>query len=72
MSLINPGAGIIISSSSGLLTSTAVLITNEYVSNLKIRYPKLGDWINVITLIYEKTLETSMVEKKMMSKKVRN
>ena len=52
MALINPGAGIIISSSTALLTSIAILITNEYISKLKIRYTKLRDWINVITLLY--------------------
>ena len=41
--LINPGAGIIISSSTALLTSIANLITNEYISKLKIRYTKLRD-----------------------------
>ena len=56
MGLINPGAGIIISSSTALLTSIAILITNEYISKLKIRYTKLRDCINVITLLYEKTL----------------
>ena len=49
MSMINPGAGIIISSSTALLTSIAILITNEYISKLKIRYTKLRDWINVFT-----------------------
>ena len=49
--LINPGAGIIISSSTALLTNIAILITNEYISKLKIRYSKLRDWINVITLL---------------------
>ena len=63
MSLINPGAGIIISSSTALLTSIAILITNEYISKLKIRYTKLRDWINVITLLYEKTLKESMIDK---------
>ena len=57
MGLINSGAGIIISSSTALLTSIAILITNEYISKLKIRYTKLRDWINVITLLYEKTLK---------------
>ena len=57
MGLINPGVGIIISSSTALLTSIAILITNEYISELKIRYTKLRDWINVITLLYEKTLK---------------
>ena len=62
MSMINPGAGIIISSSTALLTSIAILITNEYISKLKIRYTKLRDWINVITLLYEKTLKESMID----------
>ena len=69
MSLINPGAGIIISSSTALLTSIAILITNEYISKLKIRYTKLRDWINVITLLYEKTLKESIIDKKKLIKK---
>ena len=64
MGLINPGAVIIISSSTALLTSIAILITNEYISKLNIRYTKLRVWINVITLLYEKTLKTSLVDKK--------
>ena len=63
MALINPGAGIFVSSSTALLTSIAILITNEYISKLKIRYTKLRDWINVITLLYEKTLKKSMIDK---------
>ena len=65
---MNPGAGIIISSGTALLTSIAILITNEYISKLKIRYTKLGDWINVITLLYEKTLKESMLDKKINQK----
>ena len=72
MGLINLGAGIIISSSTALLTSIAILITNEYISKLKIRYNKLRDWINVITLLYEKTLKKSMVDKKIHKRKLRN
>ena len=68
MRLINPGAGINISSSTALLTSIAISITNEYISKLKIRYTKLRDWINVITLLYEKTLKQSMVDKKIDEK----
>ena len=71
MGLINPGAGIFISSSTALLTSIAILITNEYISKLKIPYTKLRDWINVITLLYEETLKSSMVDKKLMKKKLR-
>ena len=51
MGLINPGAGVIFSSSSVLLTSIAILITNEDISKLKVRYTELGDWINVISLL---------------------
>ena len=68
MGLIIPGAGIIISSRTALLTSIAILITNEYNSKLKIRYTKLRDWISVITLLYEKTLKTSMIDKKIDEK----
>ena len=68
MGLINPGAGIIISSSTALLTSIAILIANEYISKIKIRYTKLRDWINVITLLYEKTLKQTMVDKKIDEK----
>ena len=68
MGLINPSVGIVISSSTALLTSIAILITNEYISKLKIRYTKLKDWINVITLLYEKTLKKSMIDKKIDEK----
>ena len=52
LGLINLGAGKIISSSTALLTSIAILITNEYISKLKIGYTKLRDWINVNTLLH--------------------
>ena len=64
MGLINPGAGIIISSSTALLTIIAILITNEFISKLKIRYTKQRDLNNVFTLLYEKTLKQSMIDKK--------
>ena len=62
MSLLYPSIGIVLISSTALLTSIAILITNEYTSKLKIRYTKLGDWINVITLLYEKTLKESLID----------
>ena len=68
MSLVNPSIGIVLTSSTALLTSIAILITNEYISKLKIRYTKLRDWINVITLLYEKTLKESMIDKKIDEK----
>ena len=64
MRLINSGAGIIVSSSTALLTSIAILIKKEYISKLKTRCTKLRDWIFVITLLSEKTLKESMIDKK--------
>ena len=68
MSLINPIIGIVLTSSTALLTSLAILITNEYISKLKLRYTKLRDWINFITILYEKTLNHSMIDKKIDEK----
>ena len=62
--LINPVTGIIFPSSTALLTSIAILINIEYISKVKIRCTKLHDWINVITLFFEKTLKESMIDKK--------
>ena len=63
MSLTNPSIGILLTSSTALLTSLPILITNEYISKLKLRYTKLRDSINFITILYEKTLNQSMVDK---------
>ena len=63
MSLINPSIGIVLTSSTALLTSLAILITNECISKLKLRYTKLRDWINFITILYEKTSNQSMIDK---------
>ena len=68
MSLINPSIGLVLTSSSALLTSLAILITNEYIIKLKLRYTKLRDWINFITILYEKTLSQSMIDKKIDEK----
>ena len=70
MSLMNPSKGIVLTSSSALLTSIVILITNEYISKSKLRHTKLRDWINVITLLYEKTLKKSMIDKKIDDKEV--
>ena len=56
--------GMMCASSILFLSSIATRITNEYLSKLKIRYTKLRDWIHVITLLLEKTLKQSMVDKK--------
>ena len=58
-----PSAGNIISSDTALLSSTTTLTTIEYVSESKIRYTKLRDWMNVFTLLYEKTLKQTIVDK---------
>ena len=68
MSLINPSIGIVLTSSTASLTSLAILITNEYINKLKLRYTKLRDWINCITLLYEKSLKESMINKKIDQK----
>ena len=68
MSLPNPSIGIVLTSSTALLTSLAILITNEYISKLKLRYTKLWDWINFITILYEKTLNQSVSDKKIDEK----
>ena len=62
--------GIMTSSSISFSSSISTLITNEYFSKLKIRYTKLRDWINTITLLYEKTLKQSMADKKIDEKEV--
>ena len=61
---VGTAIGIPIASSTAFLASMATLITNEYFSKLKIRYTKLRDHINMITLLYEKTLNKSMIDKK--------
>ena len=68
MSIINPSIGILATSSSAFLTSIAILITNEYISKLKLRYTKLRGFIIFITLLYEKTLSQSMIDKKINEK----
>ena len=68
MSIKNPSIGIVLTSSTALLTSLAILITNEYISKLKLRCTNLRDWINFITILYEKTLNQSMIGKKIDEK----
>ena len=68
MSIKNPSIGIVRIFSKALLTSLAILITNENISIFKIRYTKFRGWIIFITILYEKTLTRSMIDKKMMKK----
>ena len=68
MSIVNPSIGLVLTSSTALLTSLAILITIEHISKLKLRYTKLREWINFITILYEKTLNQSMIDKKIDEK----
>ena len=63
MCLISPSIGIVLTSSTALLTSLAILITNECISNLKLRYEKLRYWINFSKACHEKTTRETMVDK---------
>ena len=64
MSIINPSTCIVLISSTTLLSSIAILITNEYISKLKTRYTKFRNWLLVISFLYEKALKQSMIDKK--------
>ena len=68
MSLLNPSKEIVLTSSTALLTSLAILITNEYISHLKLRYSKLRDRMKFFTILYEKTSEEYMIDKKIDQK----
>ena len=70
LSIVNPSTGILIASSS-LITSIAILFTNEYISKCKIRYTESRNWINVISLLYLKTLKQPMVDKKIDGKEAK-
>ena len=44
-------------------------MTVEKISMTKLQDTTLGDWMNVVSLLYEKTLKQSMIEKKLTKKK---
>ena len=60
--------GVPIAGVSAFIASIATLIPNEYLSKRKARYTKLRDPVNMITLLYEKTLTKSMMDKKIDEK----
>ena len=60
VTILKSSIGTVLTSSTALLLSIAILITTEYISKLEKGYTKLRDWMNFITLLYE----TSMVHKK--------
>ena len=61
MSLLNRSIGIVLTSTTVLLTSLVISITNDFISKIKLRFTKLRDWISFITILYEKTLNQSMI-----------
>ena len=65
---VGASIGVPIAGASAFIASIATLITNEYLSKRKARYTKLRDWINMITLFYEKTLQKSLIDKKIDEK----
>ena len=60
--------GITCARSISFLYCKSTLITNEGFSRVRIRYTKLGNWTYVITLLYEKTLNLSMIDRKIDGK----
>ena len=70
LSILNPGVQVI-SSSSALLISIAILLTNEYISEIRTRYTKLSFWIIIITLLWGKPLKRSMTDKKIDDKEAK-
>ena len=69
LSILYPSVDLVLTSSTALLTSIAILITIEDFSKIKIRYTKIGNWIIVMPLLYEKALKTSMIDEKIDEKK---
>ena len=64
LSIVTPSLGIHRASRSALITLIAILITKEDISELKNRYSKVREWINVISLLYQKTSKQSMIDEK--------
>ena len=69
LAIFNQRVGLVISSSTALLTSIARLMTSQYLSKLKILYSKTRNWIMVIRRLYGRTLKTSMVYEKISWKR---
>ena len=51
MGLINPSVRKVLTSGTASLSSLAILMTKEYISEWTTRYTKLRDWNNVFTLL---------------------
>ena len=61
-------AGMVAASGISFLTSISTLITNEFFSKFKILHTKLRSWIIVTTLLFDKTLKESMIDKRIDEK----
>ena len=70
LSILIPGVQII-SSSSALLISIAILLTNDYISEIRTRYTKLSVWIIIITLLWRTFLKRSLTDKKIHDKEAK-
>ena len=66
---LKPSAGVNISSSTALLSSIAILITIEDISKIGTQNTKLRDWNKVNNLLFAKTLQQSMFDKKNKTKR---
>ena len=51
LSIVNPSIGLPIVSTSALIKSVSILITNEHIWKTKTRYTYLRDYINVSSLL---------------------
>ena len=69
MSLLNPSLGIVLTNCTSLIKIIAILIENECFSKLEMCYTNLRDCINVKTLLFQKIIEQSMIDKKIDEKK---
>ena len=65
---VGTSIGVPIAGCSSFLASVATLILNEFFSKLKLGYTKLKDWINMITILYEKILNELMIDKRIDEK----
>ena len=70
LTIVKTSVVIVLTSSAALITFMAILITNKHIAILKIRIDILRDWINGITLVYEKTLKQSILVEKRVEEKL--
>ena len=69
---VGASIGVPIAGCVSFIASVATLITNEDFSKVKLRYKKLEDWMNMVSIVYEKTLSKCKIDKKIIEKRERN